>query len=84
MLSEEQEMIWPPCGSGDGEAFGAAAKGGAGFAFALECVPNTIIKTRTTIASGANAIAENRVAGSFMGDLASVDLELRTENVRGA
>lgn len=54
---------------------GDAAAVGAGFAFALECVLNNIIKTRTTIASGAKAIAENRIAGSFMGDLASVDLE---------
>lgn len=71
MLSEEQEMIWPPCGSGDGDAFGDAAAA----AFGVEWALNAIESTRMMIASGANAIAENRLAGSFMGDLASVDLE---------
>jgi hypothetical protein len=77
MLSEAQEIIWPPCGSGEafGDAFAAGAA--ADVAFALERVLNIIMKTRTMIASGANAIAENRIAGSFIGDLASVDLELR-------
>jgi hypothetical protein len=66
MLSEEQEMIWD-CGSG--AAFGDAAGDavGAGFAFALECVLKIIIKTKTMIASGANATAENRV-GAFIAD----------------
>ena len=75
MLSEEQEMIWL-CGSG--EAFGAAAFGdapgdaaGAGLAFALECVLNTIMNTRRIIASGADAIAENRL-GTFIVGLTSV------------
>jgi hypothetical protein len=82
MLSEEQEMIWPPCGSGAGDALGDAA--GAGFAFALECVLNTIIKTRTTIASGANAIMENRFAGSFMMTSPQLTWNCEIENVRGA
>src|SRR5580698_2158247 len=86
MLSEEQETIWPPCGSGLGaalgDAFSEADADGAGFALACERVLNTIIKTRTTIASGANAIAENRFAGSFIASLTSVDLELTSTSNR--
>jgi len=68
-------MIWL-CGSGVAlaDAAGADATGAAGgvaFAIALECVLNNIINTRTTIASGAIAIAENRL-GIFMADLTSV------------
>ena len=46
-------MIWL-CGSGDafGDAAGDAA--GVGLALARECELNTIMKTSTTIASGAN------------------------------
>ena len=90
MLSEEQETIWPPCGSGLGAALGdafseadaEAEADGAGFALACERVLNTIIKTRTTMASGANAIAENRFAGSFIASLTSVDLELTSTSNR--
>jgi hypothetical protein len=71
MSSEEQEMIWS-CGSGDalGDAAGTAAADGAGAAGALEleCALNATVKIRTMIASGANATAENRFAGSFIGD----------------
>jgi hypothetical protein len=93
MLSEEQEMIWL-CGSGAafGDAAGAgvpAEAAGAGAAFELERALNAIENTRTMIASGANATADNLyarfAAGSFITGLTSVvTLKAKPKNVGGA